>query len=44
LSSNPGGLAAVSPDNQKILLSIPTQEGARQALSVVLNWQAGLAK
>jgi eukaryotic-like serine/threonine-protein kinase len=44
LSSNPGGLADVSRDNQKILLSIPTQESARQALSVVLNWQAGLAK
>ena len=44
LSSNPGALADVSRDNQKILLSIPAQEGARQALSVVLNWQAGLAK
>jgi Tol biopolymer transport system component/tRNA A-37 threonylcarbamoyl transferase component Bud32 len=39
-----GGLADVSRDKQKILLSIPTQEGARQALSVVLNWKAGLAK
>ena len=39
-----GGLADVSRDNQKILVSIPAQEGARQALSVVLNWQAGLAK
>jgi hypothetical protein len=44
LSSNPGALADVSRDNQKILLSIPAQEGARQALSVVLNWQAVLAK
>ena len=44
LSSNPGGLADVSRDNQKILLSLPAQERARQALSVVLNWQAGLAK
>jgi hypothetical protein len=43
-SSNPGGLADVSRDNQKILLSIPTEESARQALAVVLNWQAGLAK
>jgi hypothetical protein len=41
LSGNP---ADVSRDNQKILLSIPAKEGARQALSVVLNWQAGLAK
>jgi Tol biopolymer transport system component len=40
----PGVLADVSRDNQKILLSIPAQDGARQALSVVLNWQAGLAK
>ena len=44
LSSNPGGLADVSRDNQKILLSLPAQERARQALSVVLNWPAGLAK
>jgi Tol biopolymer transport system component len=39
-----GSLADVSRDNQKILLSIPAQDGARQALSVVLNWQAGLGK
>ena len=39
-----GGLADVSRDNQKILLSIPTQENGRPALSVVLNWQAALAK
>ena len=44
LPSFPGVLAGVSPDNQKILLSIPAQESARQALSVVLNWQAALAK
>jgi Tol biopolymer transport system component len=41
LSGNP---ADVSRDNQKILLSIPAKEGARQALSVLLNWQSGLAK
>ena len=39
-----GNLADVSRDNQKILLSMPAGEGARQALSVVLNWQPGMAK
>lgn len=44
LSSSPGGLADVSRDNQKILLSLPAQDGGPQALSVVLSWLAGLAK
>ena len=44
LSFSAGAMADVSRDNQKILLSMPTQESARQALSVVLNWQAGLTK
>ncbi len=42
LSTNPGVLADVTRDNQKILLSMPV-EGSGQELSVVLNWEAGLA-
>ena len=44
VSVNSGTMADVTRDNQKILVSLPIQESGRQALSVVLNWQAGLAK
>ncbi|HEY7387403.1 MAG TPA: protein kinase [Bryobacteraceae bacterium] len=42
LTTNPGVLADVTRDNQKILLSMPV-EGSGQELSVVLNWEAGVA-
>ena len=44
LSTSQGVLADVSRDDEKILLSTPAEEGARQALSVVLNWQPGPVK
>jgi eukaryotic-like serine/threonine-protein kinase len=42
LTTNPGVLADVTRDNQKILLSMPV-EGSSQQLSVVLNWEAATA-
>jgi eukaryotic-like serine/threonine-protein kinase len=42
LATNPGVLADVTRDNQKILLSMPV-EGRGQELSVVLNWEAETA-
>jgi eukaryotic-like serine/threonine-protein kinase len=44
LASNPGALADVTRDNQKILLSLPVEQSGRQALSVVLHWQAALER
>ncbi len=42
VSANPGALADITRDNQKILLSMPGKDNSRQSLSVVLNWRAGL--
>jgi eukaryotic-like serine/threonine-protein kinase len=44
LSTNPGVLADVTRDNQKILLSMPVEGSSDQELSVVLNWEAGFGK
>jgi eukaryotic-like serine/threonine-protein kinase len=44
LADNPGVLADVTRDNQKILLSMPVEETSGQQLSVVLNWDAGTTK
>jgi len=39
LSVNPGGLADVTRDHQKFLLTMPPAGSGRQDLNVVLNWK-----
>ena len=44
VSVSAGTQADAARDNQKILVGMPTQEIARQGLSVELNWQTDLPK
>jgi hypothetical protein len=39
-TTNPGTLADVTQDAQRLLLAMPSDESTRPELSVVLNWQA----
>jgi hypothetical protein len=39
-TTNPGTLADVTQDAQRLLLAMPSEESTRPELSVVLNWQA----
>jgi len=37
-AGTPGALADVSRDLQRLILAMPSEQSARQELSVVLNW------
>jgi Tol biopolymer transport system component len=39
VTQNPGTVTDVTRDGQRILLTLPVEERARQELSVILNWQ-----
>jgi Tol biopolymer transport system component/predicted Ser/Thr protein kinase len=41
-AGNPGALADASRDLQRLLVAMPSEQGARQELSVVLNWPRDL--
>jgi serine/threonine protein kinase/Tol biopolymer transport system component len=43
VTQNPGTVTDVTRDGQRILLTLPVEERARQELSVVLNWQQAAA-
>jgi serine/threonine protein kinase len=43
VTQNPGAVTDVTKDGQKILLTLPVEERARQELSVILNWQQAVA-
>jgi Tol biopolymer transport system component len=39
-TGNPGTLADITGDGQRLLLALPSEQSTRPELSVVLNWQA----